>query len=143
MNSLKETMPDESNVLASIYQHMPIWSRRLTIGRLLINVSLTTDEIQAREPEITIYNRLSALRAERGMSRQQLANALDISYQTVISLERGEYNPSLELALRISQLFALPVEDIFSYIGSHACKECTCKGGVRMGFLIEPCLESR
>lgn len=81
-----------------------------------MHISLATDEIQDCMSKITIYNRLSALRAERGMSRQDLATALDIGYQTVVVLERGEYNPSLELALRISQLFALPVEDIFSYI---------------------------
>ncbi|HLX41181.1 MAG TPA: helix-turn-helix domain-containing protein [Ktedonobacteraceae bacterium] len=54
--------------------------------------------------EITIYNRLAVLRAERGMSRLNLANALGINYQTVGYLERGEYNPSLELAFRLFEL---------------------------------------
>jgi putative transcriptional regulator len=61
-----------------------------------------------------IYNRLAVLRAERGLSRQQLAEALGINYQTVGYLERGEYHPSLELAFRISEFFALPIEAIFS-----------------------------
>ncbi len=65
-------------------------------------------------PEITIYNRLAVLRAERGLSRLGLANALSINYQTVGYLERGEYNPSLELAFRISEFFGLPIEAIFS-----------------------------
>ncbi len=65
-------------------------------------------------PEITIYNRLAVLRAERGLSRLALANALAINYQTVGYLERGEYNPSLELAFRISAFFGLPIEAIFS-----------------------------
>jgi putative transcriptional regulator len=65
-------------------------------------------------PETVIYNRLPVLRAERGMSRQELANALGINYQTVSYLERGEYNPSLELAFRISEFFGLPLEAIFS-----------------------------
>jgi DNA-binding XRE family transcriptional regulator len=65
-------------------------------------------------PEITIYNRLAVLRAERGLSRLGLANALGINYQTVGYLERGEYNPSLELAFRISEFFGLPIEAIFS-----------------------------
>ena len=65
-------------------------------------------------PEITIYNRLPVLRAERGLSRLALANALAINYQTVGYLERGEYNPSLELAFRISAFFGLPIEAIFS-----------------------------
>jgi putative transcriptional regulator len=61
-----------------------------------------------------IYNRLAVLRAERGLSRQDLADALEVNYQTVGYLERGEYNPSLELAFRISAYFALPIEAIFS-----------------------------
>jgi putative transcriptional regulator len=64
--------------------------------------------------ETTIYNRLPVLRAERGLSRQDLAKALSINYQTVGYLERGEYNPSLELAFRISEFFNLPIEAIFS-----------------------------
>lgn len=54
------------------------------------------------------------LRAERGLSRQALAEALGINYQTIGYLERGDYNPSLELAFRISEFFRLPVEAIFS-----------------------------
>ncbi len=65
-------------------------------------------------PESAIYNRLPVLRAERGLSRQDLAKALGINYQTVGYLERGEYNPSLELAFRISEFFDLPIEAIFS-----------------------------
>jgi len=61
-----------------------------------------------------LHNRLAVLRAERGMSRQELAEALEVNYQTIGYLERGEYNPSLELALRISAFFGLPVEAVFS-----------------------------
>ncbi|HET9999686.1 MAG TPA: helix-turn-helix transcriptional regulator [Ktedonobacteraceae bacterium] len=64
--------------------------------------------------ESTIYNRLPVLRAERGLSRQELARGLAINYQTIGYLERGEYNPSLELAFRISDYFGLPIEAIFS-----------------------------
>jgi putative transcriptional regulator len=61
-----------------------------------------------------VFNRLAVLRADRGYSRQQLADALGINYQTVGFLERGDYAPSLELAMRISELFQLPVDAIFS-----------------------------
>ncbi|GAA4714594.1 helix-turn-helix transcriptional regulator [Phytohabitans rumicis] len=61
-----------------------------------------------------IYNRIAMLRAERGISRRQLADALGVHYQTVGYLERGEFSPSLHLALRISQYFEVPVEVIFS-----------------------------
>jgi DNA-binding XRE family transcriptional regulator len=65
-------------------------------------------------PEKTIYNRLPVLRAERGLSRQDLAAALQVNYQTIGYLERGEYSPSLELAFRISDFFGLPIEAIFA-----------------------------
>ena len=61
-----------------------------------------------------LYNRLAVLRAERGLSRQELATAVGVNYQTVGYLERGEFNPSLDLALRVAEHFGLPVEAIFS-----------------------------
>ncbi|WP_231951350.1 helix-turn-helix transcriptional regulator [Nocardia terpenica] len=65
-------------------------------------------------PSEVIYNRIAMLRAERGISRRQLADALGVHYQTIGYLERGEYSPSLHLALRISEFFEVPVEVIFS-----------------------------
>ncbi|HET6856318.1 MAG TPA: helix-turn-helix transcriptional regulator [Streptomyces sp.] len=62
----------------------------------------------------TIHNRIAMLRAERGISRRQLAEALGVHYQTVGYLERGEYSPSLHLALRIAAYFEVPVEAVFS-----------------------------
>lgn len=62
----------------------------------------------------TIYNRIAMLRAERGVSRRQLAEALGVHYQTVGYLERGEYSPSLHLALRIARYFEVAVEVVFS-----------------------------
>ena len=61
-----------------------------------------------------LYNRISVLREERGISRKALADRIGVNFQTVGFLERGEYNPSLDLALRISEVFKLPVELIFS-----------------------------
>ena len=66
------------------------------------------------DPQIRVYNRLSVLRAERGLSRKQLAEKLGVNFQTIGYIERGDYNPSLELALTIAELFRLPVEAIFS-----------------------------
>ncbi|HEY9408217.1 MAG TPA: helix-turn-helix transcriptional regulator [Jiangellaceae bacterium] len=62
----------------------------------------------------TIHNRIAVLRVERGVSRRQLADALGVHYQTVGYLERGEYSPSLELALRIAAYFEVAVEVVFS-----------------------------
>ncbi|RJL33404.1 helix-turn-helix transcriptional regulator [Bailinhaonella thermotolerans] len=61
-----------------------------------------------------VFNRIAVLRAERGISRRDLATALGVHYQTVGYLERGEYSPSLYLALRIAEYFEVPVEVVFS-----------------------------
>jgi DNA-binding XRE family transcriptional regulator len=61
-----------------------------------------------------VHNRIAVLRAERGVSRRELAEALGVHYQTVGYLERGEYRPSLHLALRIAAYFEVPVEVVFS-----------------------------
>ncbi len=62
----------------------------------------------------TIYNRIAMLRVERGVSRRQLADALGVHYQTIGYLERGEYSPSLYLALSIAEYFEVAVEVVFS-----------------------------
>ena len=61
-----------------------------------------------------IYNRISILRQEKGISRKELAEKIGVNFQTVGYLEREEYNPSLDLAFRISENFGLPIELIFS-----------------------------
>ncbi len=61
-----------------------------------------------------LHNRIAVLRAERKLTRQELADALDVNYQTIGFLERGDYNPSITLALQISRFFGLPVEAVFS-----------------------------
>ncbi|GAA2869989.1 DNA-binding XRE family transcriptional regulator [Streptosporangium becharense] len=65
-------------------------------------------------PAEDVYNRISVLRAERGISRKDLAAALGVHYQTIGYLERGEYSPSLFLALRIAEYFDVPLEVVFS-----------------------------
>jgi DNA-binding XRE family transcriptional regulator len=54
------------------------------------------------------------LRAERQLSRQELADAVGVNFQTIGYIERGEYNPSLDLAFRFAELLNLPIEAIFS-----------------------------
>ena len=61
-----------------------------------------------------LYNRIGVLRREKGISRKELAEVIGVNYQTVGYLEREEYSPSLDLALRISEFFGLPVEMIFA-----------------------------
>ena len=61
-----------------------------------------------------LYNRINLLRQERKLSRKELAEKIGVNFQTVGYLEREEYNPSLDLAFRISECFGLPIELIFS-----------------------------
>jgi putative transcriptional regulator len=58
-------------------------------------------------------NCLKVLRAQRDWSQSDLADALDVSRQTINALETGKYDPSLPLAFKIARLFALKIEDIF------------------------------
>lgn len=64
--------------------------------------------------EERVFNRIAVMRADRKVSRRELAEALGVHYQTVGYLERGEYSPSLHLALRIAMFFEVPVESVFS-----------------------------
>jgi DNA-binding XRE family transcriptional regulator len=61
-----------------------------------------------------VHNRIAMLRAERGISRRQLSEALGVHYQTIGYLERGEYSPSLYLALKIAEYFDVRLEVVFS-----------------------------
>ena len=60
-------------------------------------------------------NRLEQLRKQRGISQEELADALQVSRQTVGSLENGRYNPSILLAFKIARYFGMAIEDIFLY----------------------------
>jgi putative transcriptional regulator len=72
--------------------------------------------LMGRKPksEEPVYSRLEAVRTEKGITRQQLADAVDVHYQTIGYLERGEYSPSLALALRIAVELDTAVGDLFS-----------------------------
>ena len=60
-------------------------------------------------------NRLEQLRKECGIRQEELAAALEVSRQTIGSLENGRYNPSIILAFKIARYFGLSIEDIFIY----------------------------
>lgn len=61
-----------------------------------------------------MFNRLAIFRTERGLSRRMLADAVGVNVQTIGYLERGDYKPSLELALKIARVFDVNVEHVFS-----------------------------
>ncbi len=60
-------------------------------------------------------NRLEELRKAKGIKQEELASAMEVSRQTIGSLENGRYNPSLVLAFKLSKYFGLAIEDIFIY----------------------------
>jgi putative transcriptional regulator len=60
-------------------------------------------------------NILENLRSQAGLTQQELADRVEVSRQTIISLENGRYNPSILLAFRLSRLFGQPIENIFLY----------------------------
>nr|WP_326125375.1 helix-turn-helix transcriptional regulator [uncultured Oscillibacter sp.] len=60
-------------------------------------------------------NRLEELRRARGLRQEELADALEVSRQTIGSLENGRYNPSILLAFKIARYFGMSIEDIFIY----------------------------
>lgn len=68
----------------------------------------------SRQKEDPVFNRVEDLRIAKGMSRQQLADAVSVHYQTIGYLERGEYSPSLILALKIAKALDTEIPEIFS-----------------------------
>jgi putative transcriptional regulator len=64
-----------------------------------------------------LRNSVRELRAERGMTQQELADAIGVTRQTVIAIELDKYSPSLETAFKIAQVFRVPLERVFQYEG--------------------------
>ncbi len=62
-----------------------------------------------------LSNRITVLRAERGMSQKEVADRLGVSRQTIISLEKNKYNPSLKLAFELALLFEVDINEVFQY----------------------------
>lgn len=69
---------------------------------------------RSKADEPPVYSRLEEWRLDRGLSRQELADAVSVHYQTIGYLERGEYSPSLALALQIAEVLDVPMQEIFS-----------------------------
>jgi putative transcriptional regulator len=63
----------------------------------------------------TIQNNIRRLRFDHGeMTQQQLADAVGVSRQTIVAIEKGNYSPSLELAFRLANVFQTPIQDVFT-----------------------------
>lgn len=68
-----------------------------------------------RRGDEILKNNLEALRKEKGLKQDELADVLEVSRQTIISLEKGKYNPSIVLAFKIARFFGVKIEDVFIY----------------------------
>jgi putative transcriptional regulator len=66
--------------------------------------------------KITLHNRIKVYRVAANMSREELAVQVGVNFQTIGYLEREEYNPSLELALKIAAVFDAKIEELFSFV---------------------------
>ena len=78
---------------------------------MLCSIYATNMSRNAEDPE---FNRIEEIRGAKGLSRQELADLVGVHYQTIGYLERGEYSPSLVLALRIAGALDLEVSELFS-----------------------------
>ena len=65
------------------------------------------------EGKLNIANRIQELRAAKELTQQDLAEAVDVTRATIIALEKGSYNPSLELAFRLAKFFKISIEKLF------------------------------
>ena len=66
--------------------------------------------------EMPLYNHLKEYRAKINVNQQEMGKLVGVSRQTISQIERGDYSPSVTLALKIAQVFQVKVEDIFSYV---------------------------
>ena len=65
--------------------------------------------------EIQIHNELKLARIAANLTQQQLADKVEVSRQTIVAIEKGNYSPSLELAFRLAEIFDSPIQEVFSY----------------------------
>jgi putative transcriptional regulator len=72
------------------------------------------------EGKLVINNRIQEMRSEKGLTQQDLADAVDVTRATILALEKGSYNPSLELAFRLAKFFKTGIEDIFYEKGARS-----------------------
>ena len=82
-----------------------------------------------------LYNRVGVLRADHRLSRARLAELVSVNPQTIGALERGDHYPSLDLAMRVCEVFALPVEAVFSRtefapLSTHLSSDRASEGGL-------------
>lgn len=83
------------------------------VALMLYSIYTTNMSRKPKSEEEQVFNDIERLRQESGLSRQELADQVGVHYQTIGYIERGEYSPSLVLALRIAAALRVSVEEIF------------------------------
>ena len=91
------------------------WKARLTFD--LSHVIFMESTLSIYGGGIYMRNKLEEIRKQRNITQEELASALEVSRQTIGSLENGRYNPSIILAFKIARYFGLSIEEIFIYEG--------------------------
>ena len=86
-----------------------------TFAYLVYNKLSILTNLYCSRKEYVVKNRLEELRKQRGIKQEDLATALEVSRQTIGSLENGRYNPSIMLAFKIARYFRMSIEEIFIY----------------------------
>ena len=84
---------------------------------LLRKVKYTLRKVSFTKGRVLVKNYVRDKRMELGLTQDELSEKLEVSRQTIISLEKGKYNPSIQLAFKLSRLFKCYIEDIFIYEG--------------------------
>lgn len=100
--------------MAFIYYHIK-WKVNLTFFECYDNISNVKLTCHIVEVMGNLKNRLEEFRKKHGLTQEELAEKLQVSRQTIGSLENGRYNPSILLAFKIARLFGVSIEEIFLY----------------------------
>lgn len=85
------------------------------VKRTILQVVKSKVHYTFLEMEVTMQTRIQELRKERRITQNELADAVNVTRQTIISLENGKYNASLVLAHKLAQFFNVAIEDIFIF----------------------------
>ena len=80
---------------------------------IILDIMSMINYITGEGSDMKLKNRLRVLRAEKEISQKDLADELDLSRQTINSIERGKFNPSIMTALKIAEFFKVPVDEVF------------------------------
>lgn len=84
------------------------------------NARIMTKIVVKKEALMALENKLKDLRSKKGLNQQDLGALVGVSRQTISLIERGDYNPSITVCLKLSQVLEVTVEDIFTYVEEEA-----------------------